>query len=43
MAQKIRVMVVDDSMLFRSWLIKSLQEDPRFEVIGFAMIALDAK
>ena len=43
MAQKIRVMVVDDSMLFRTWLIKSLQEDPRFEVVGFAINALDAK
>ncbi len=43
MAQKIRVMVVDDSMLFRSWLIKSLEEDPRFEVVGFGINALDAK
>lgn len=43
MAQKIRVMVVDDSIVFRSWLIKNLQEDPRFEVIGFAVNALDAK
>lgn len=43
MAQKIRVMVVDDSIMFRSWLIKSLQEDQRFEVIGYAVNALDAK
>ena len=43
MAQKIRVMVVDDSIVFRSWLIKNLQEDPRFEVIGYAANALDAK
>ena len=43
MVQKIRVMVVDDSMLFRSWLIKCLQEDPRFEVVGFAANALEAK
>ena len=43
MPQKIRVMVVDDSIMFRSWLIKSLQEDARFEVIGYAVNALDAK
>lgn len=43
MAQKIRVMVVDDSIMFRSWLIKNLQEDQRFEVIGYAVNALDAK
>lgn len=43
MAQKIRVMVVDDSMLFRNWLIKNLQEDARFEVVGFAINAIDAK
>ncbi len=43
MPQKIRVMVVDDSILFRSWLVKSLQEDERFEVIGYAINALDAK
>lgn len=43
MAQKIRVMVVDDSMLFRNWLIKNLQEDSRFEIVGYAINALDAK
>ncbi len=30
MAQKIRLMVVDDSILFRNWLIQSLGADPRF-------------
>lgn len=43
MQQKIRVMVVDDSLVFRSWLIQSLGEDSRFEVIGYAVNALDAK
>lgn len=43
MPQKIRVMVVDDSVLFRSWLIQSINEDSRFEVVGYAINALDAK
>lgn len=43
MQQKIRVMVVDDSLVFRSWLVQSLSEDSRFEVVGYAVNALDAK
>ncbi len=43
MAQKIRLMVVDDSILFRSWLVQNLGADPRFEVVGYAVNALDAK
>ncbi|MEY8337253.1 chemotaxis response regulator protein-glutamate methylesterase [Lachnospiraceae bacterium 62-35] len=43
MKQKIRVMVVDDSIVFRSWLVQSLGDDPRFEVVGYAVNALDAK
>ncbi len=43
MQQKIRVMVVDDSLVFRTWLVKSLSADPRFEVVGYAVNALDAK
>ncbi len=43
MQQKIRVMVVDDSLMFRTWLIQNLSADPRFEVIGYAVNALDAK
>ncbi len=43
MAQKIRLMVVDDSILFRNWLIQSLGADPRFEVVGYAINAIDAK
>lgn len=43
MAQKIRLMVVDDSILFRNWLIQNLGADSRFEVVGYAANALDAK
>lgn len=41
--QKIRVMIVDDSILFRNWLIQNIGADPRFEVAGYAINALDAK
>lgn len=43
MGQKIRLMVVDDSIVFRSWLIQNLGADPRFEIVGYAVNALDAK
>lgn len=43
MQQKIRVMVVDDSLVFRTWLVQSLGADPRFEVVGYAINAIDAK
>ena len=43
MQQKIRVMVVDDSLVFLTWLMQSLSADPRFEVVGYAVNALDAK
>lgn len=43
MEQKIRVMIVDDSALFRNWLVQSLGSDPRFEVVGYAINAYDAK
>lgn len=43
MQQKIRVMVVDDSLVFRTWLIQNLSADSRFEVVGYAVNALDAK
>lgn len=43
MQPKIRVMVVDDSLVFRTWLIQSLSADPRFEVVGYAINAIDAK
>ena len=41
--KKIRVMVVDDSMLARSLIIKGLSTHPRLEVVGFAINAMDAK
>lgn len=43
MSQKIRLMIVDDSILFRSFLMQNLGADPRFEVVGYAVNALDAK
>ena len=41
--QKIRVMVVDDSMVARSLIIKGLSAHPRIEVVGYAINTLDAK
>lgn len=43
MEGKRKLMVVDDSPLFRTWLIRSLSDDPRFEVIGYAVNAFDAQ
>ncbi len=40
---KIRVMVVDDSMLARSMIIKGLSAHPQIEVVGYAVNALDAR
>ncbi|MGI6255455.1 MAG: protein-glutamate methylesterase/protein-glutamine glutaminase [Acutalibacter sp.] len=40
---KIRVMVVDDSMLARSMIMKALSTSPQIEVVGYAVNALDAK
>lgn len=40
---KVRVMVVDDSMVARSLIIHGLSAHPRIEVVGFAINALDAK
>ncbi len=41
--RKIRLMVVDDSILFRNWMVQNLGADPRFEVVGYAVNALEAK
>ena len=41
--KKVRVMVVDDSMLARSLIIKGLSAHPRIEVVGYAINTLDAK
>lgn len=43
MQAKIKVMVIDDSLVFRGWLINSIRADARFEVVGFAVDAFDAK
>lgn len=43
MQKKIKVMVIDDSALFRNFLIQNINADSRFEVIGFAINAFDAK
>ena len=39
--KKVRVMVVDDSMLARSLIIKGLSAHPRIEVVGYAINTLD--
>jgi len=41
--KKIRVMVVDDSMLARNLIIKGLSAHPSIEVVGYAINAIDAK
>ena len=41
--RKIRVMVVDDSAVARTFLIKGLSAYPNIEVVGYAINALDAK
>ena len=40
---KIRVLVVDDSLVARGVLIEGLKRHPNIEVVGFAINALDAK
>ncbi|MGO5022908.1 protein-glutamate methylesterase/protein-glutamine glutaminase [Lawsonibacter sp. LCP25S3_G6] len=41
--QKIRVLVVDDSAVARTFLIKGLSAYPNIEVVGYAINALDAQ
>ena len=43
MDHKLKLMVVDDSPLFRTWLIRSLSADDRFQIVGYAVNALDAQ
>ena len=43
MDHKLKLMVVDDSPLFRTWLIRSLSADDRFHIVGYAVNALDAQ
>ena len=37
MERKIKVLVVDDSMLFRNLLINAINQDPGLEVVGYAI------
>ena len=41
--KKIRVLVVDDSLLARRLIIDGLSKDPNIEVVGYAINAVDAK
>lgn len=41
--KKIRVLVVDDSAVARTFLIKGLSAYPNIEIVGYAINALDAK
>ena len=43
MSSKIRVLVVDDSAVARSVIIKGLTGHPRIEVVGYAINAVDAR
>ncbi len=43
MTNKIRVFIVDDSLLFRKVLIDNLSKNPNIEVIGYAVDAFDAE
>jgi two-component system chemotaxis response regulator CheB len=43
MKEKIRVLIVDDSMLFRKVLMDNLSQNPNIDVIGSAVDAFDAK
>lgn len=43
MNKKIRVFIVDDSLLFRKVLIDNLSKNPNIEVIGYAIDAFDAE
>lgn len=43
MNEKIRVFIVDDSLLFRKVLIDNLSQNPNIEVIGYAIDAFDAE
>ena len=39
---KIRLLIVDDSIFFRKALTEALNGDPRIQVIGTAVDAIDA-
>ena len=41
--KKIKVLVVDDSMLFRKVLVENLSKKPSIEIVGYAVDAFDAQ
>lgn len=43
MNKKIRLMVVDDSAVYRTWLINALAKEEHFEIVGYAVDAFDAQ
>ena len=43
MEQKIKVLVVDDSMVFRNLLMGAISQDPGLEVVGYAINTSDAR
>jgi len=43
MAEKIRVLIVDDSVFFREFMSRSLSADPAIEVVGVASNAFEAE
>lgn len=43
MADKIRVLIVDDSIFFREFMSRSLSADPSIEVVGMASDAFEAQ
>lgn len=43
MSEKIRVFIIDDSLLFRKVLIDNLSQNSNIEVIGYAIDAFDAE
>lgn len=43
MLHKIRLMIIDDSAVYRNWLITHLSQDEHFEIVGYAVDAFDAR
>ena len=43
MSKKIRVLIVDDSLVFRMLLSKGISADPQIEVVATAKDAFDAR
>lgn len=43
MQKKIRLMIIDDSIVFRTWLTNNIERDQRFEIVGYGVNAIDAR